>query len=235
MTASGGWFDRRGDRRGRRRDLSGYDDGRRSESAQTCKIRRPRPQELAELEQFDEPAPSRQTERQDDPRHNERLVERQDSATKMRGKSGRQTAQRASLAQKARREAQRAAQENAQIDSAEMGDRVVTALAEGEDEAGAPAAAAGEAGSAGHQTRRRRRRRGGTHKAPARPRASQPPADRAATPSQSGHHRADRQGADGHQGRATDLLDLAARPPSGLHADQQPHRHLAPNRERAGT
>jgi ribonuclease G len=114
-------------------------------------------QELAELEQFDEPARERQTERQDDSRP-ERLVERQTPRPNVR-QSGRQTAQ-AQASPEARREAQRAAQENAQIEDAEMGNQS-TARAEGEDEAGAPAAAAGEAAAPATKRRRRRRRRGG--------------------------------------------------------------------------
>ena len=59
-------------------------------------------------------------------------------------------------------------------------------------------------------------------------------ADRAAAAARPGHHRADRQGADGHQGRAADVVDFAAGTPSGLHADQQSHRSVAANRERRG-
>jgi ribonuclease G len=134
------------------------DGGEEAESGQDLQDQGVRDlQELAELEQFDEPARERQTERQDDSRP-ERLVERQTPRPNVR-QSGRQTAQ-AQASPEARREAQRAAQENAQIEDAEMGNQS-TARADGEDEAGAPAAAAGEAAAPATKRRRRRRRRGG--------------------------------------------------------------------------
>ena len=130
------------------------DGGEEAESGQDLQDQDVRDlQELAELEQFDEPA----RERQDDSRP-ERLVERQTPRPNVR-QSGRQTAQ-AQASPEARREAQRAAQENAQIEDAEMGNQS-TARAEGEDEAGAPTAAAGEAAAPATKRRRRRRRRGG--------------------------------------------------------------------------
>ena len=49
------------------------------------------------------------------------------------------------------------------------------------------------------------------------------------------NHRANSQGADGHQGRAADVVDIAAGTPSGVHADQQSHRSVEANRERRGT
>jgi ribonuclease G len=134
------------------------DGGEEAESGQDLQDQDVRDlQELAELEQFDEPAHERLTERQDDSRP-ERLVERQTPRPNVR-QSGRQTAQ-AQASPEARREAQRAAQENAQIEDAEMGDES-TARAEGEDEAGGPAATAGEAAAPATKRRRRRRRRGG--------------------------------------------------------------------------
>jgi ribonuclease G len=134
------------------------DGGEEAESGQDLQDQDVRDlQELAELEQFDEPARERQTERQDDSRP-ERLVGRQTPRPNVR-QSGRQTAQ-AQASPEARREAQRAAQENAQIEDAEMGDES-TARGEGEDEAGAPAATAGEAAAPATKRRRRRRRRGG--------------------------------------------------------------------------
>jgi ribonuclease G len=116
-------------------------------------------QELAELEQFDEPAPGRQTARQDDPRRDDSRPERQTPRANVR-QSGRHTAQAAPASPEARREAQGAAQENAQIEAADIGDDS-SAPAEGENEAGAPAAAAGEAAAPATKRRRRRRRRGG--------------------------------------------------------------------------
>ena len=83
---------------------------------------------------------------------------------------------------------------------------------------------------------RRRTARGRPRCAAASARSrAEPTPNRAAASSRTGDHRPDREGADGDQGRAADVLDFAARALPGLHADQQSPRRVAPDRERRGT